>query len=137
MPLAAATPMSGRDDCRPLTQAEGGKLFDVQRYIDFFARPGGVKADPSDVILASIAAPPAPFGWTITSPCVDQVNTPQCPILNHSCVAPANPLFFGDPAVRLSAVVDAAYTSQRSSSCETDYSPAVDGLAQKIIARLR
>ncbi|MGZ3441454.1 MAG: hypothetical protein ACXVDD_18170, partial [Polyangia bacterium] len=136
MPLSPMS-MSGRDDCRPLTMAEGGKLFDVQRYIDFFARPGGVKADPSDVILVSINAPPAPVGVSVTMPCADQVNTPSCPILNHSCVAPANPQFFGDPAVRVSAVVDAAVTTQRTSMCETDFSPAVDGLAQKIIARLR
>ncbi len=137
MPLSGTMALAPRDDCRPLTEAEGGKLFDVQRYLDFFARPGGVKADPSDVILASIAAPPTPVGTTLTRPCADQVNTPVCPILNHSCVASVNQQFFGDPAVRIAAVVDAASTSQRTSLCDLDYSAAVDTLAQKIIARLR
>ena len=76
-PASAAGPF---DDCTPLNQADGGKLYDVQRYIDFFDRPGGVKADPSDVIFASIAAPPSPFGWTITTPCLDQ-KAASCPIL--------------------------------------------------------
>jgi hypothetical protein len=58
-------------DCRPLSEAEGGKLFDLDRYINFFARPGGVKADPSDVILASIAVPPTPLTTTLTMPCAD------------------------------------------------------------------
>ncbi|MCU1282711.1 MAG: hypothetical protein JWM53_6257 [bacterium] len=136
-PLSATAATPGRSDCRPMTPAEGGKLIDVQQYIDFFARPGGVKADPSDVILASIAPPPAPVGVQLTMPCADQVNTPQCPILNHSCVAPTNAIFFGDPAVRLAAVVGAAATSQQTSLCDSNFTPALDDLAQKIIARLR
>lgn len=125
------------DDCQPLQMADGGKLYDLQRYIDFFTQPGGAKPDPSDVILAAIAAPPAPFSWTLTTPCADQQNTAACPILNHSCVAPSDPSFSGDPAVRLAAVVDAGVTSQFSSLCDTDYSAALDGVAQKIIARLK
>jgi hypothetical protein len=121
------------DNCVPLSQAAGGQLYDVERYIDFFARPGGAKADPSDVILASIAAPPSPFGWTDQAGCVGNV---ECPNLNASCSGSANG-FFGDPAVRLAAVVGAGYTTQQDSVCATDDSSAVDGLAQKIIARLR
>jgi hypothetical protein len=138
MPLPAETASNGPvPNCRPLAQADGGKLIDVQKYIDFFTQPVGVKADPSDVILMSIAAPPTPFAWSIVMPCADQVNTSQCPILSHSCIAATDSRFFGDPGVRLAAVVGAAYTSQQSSMCDTDYSPAIAGLAQKIIARLR
>jgi hypothetical protein len=136
-PLVPTSTMGPLANCRPLSQADGGKLIDVQKYIDYFARPGGVKTDPSDVILASIAAPPTPFGWQITSPCADQVNTPDCPILSHSCRAANSNSLFGDPAVRLAAVVGAAYTSSQFSMCETDDTPALDDLAQKIIARLR
>jgi hypothetical protein len=136
--LLSSTMSSGPfDNCRPLTQAEGGKLIDVQKYIDFFVGPGGVKADPSDVILASIAAPPSPVGTTLAMPCPAQSSVAQCLNLNHSCVAANNPFFFGDPGVRMAAVVGAAYTSQQTSLCETDYTPALVGLAQKIIARLR
>ena len=70
-------------------------------------------------------------------PCADAVNTPQCPILDHSRFASANPNFFGDPAVRLATVGGAAYTSQQSSLCDSSYAPPLDDLAQKIIARLR
>ena len=52
-------------------------------------------------------------------------------------IAPIGAQFFGDPALRLSTVVNAAYTSSTLSLCETDYTPAVDDLAQKIIARLK
>ena len=135
-PLSGAS-MTTTDGCAPLDQANGGKLFDVQRYIDFFDRPGGVKADPSDVILASIAAPPSPLGVQVTMPCADQVNTPSCPMLNYSCVAPTNAQIFGDPAVRLRAVVDAAQTSLPFSMCETDYSPEMDAIANAITARLK
>ena len=124
-------------ECAPLNRADGGKLFDVQRYIDFFDRPGGVKADPSDVILASISAPPTPVGVTVTMPCADQVNTPSCPILNHSCVLATNPQFFGDPALRLRTVVDAAQTALPFSLCEGDFSGEMDAVARAITARLR
>ena len=136
-PLDASAAMGPFSNCRPLAQADGGQLFDVQRYIDFFTRPGGVKADPSDVILASIAAPPAPFGWMLTAPCQGQPNTASCAVLNHSCISPTNPGFFGDPAVRLTTVVSSALTSATWSMCDTDYSAAVADVAQKIIARLK
>jgi len=136
-PLSMTTASGPFDDCRPMKPEEGGKLFDVQRYIDFFTKPNGVKPDPSDVILAAIAAPPMPVGVTVTMPCAQQTNQPSCPILNHSCVAATNNNFFGDPGVRMAAVVNAALTPQLTSECETDYSDAMAGLAQKIIARLK
>jgi hypothetical protein len=126
-------------NCRPWTVAEGSKLIDVQKYVDFFTRPasmGGVKADPTDVILMAIAAPATPFATIVTSPCADQVNTASCPILAHSCTSTSNAQLFGDPAVRLSAVVNAAPTSQIASACADDYSTELAALAQKIIARL-
>ena len=122
------------DDCVPLTQAAGSQLYDVERYIDFFARPGGVKANPSDVILAAIASPPSPFAWTDPSTCA--VASP-CPNLVASCASAANPAFFGDPTVRLSAVVNAGLTARLDSICDPDYSGALDGLARQIMARLR
>ena len=136
-PLQASTANGPFTDCQPLSTADGGKLFDVQRYIDFFARPGGVKADPSDVILGAIAAPGLPIGWSITTPCADQVNTPSCPILNHSCTQVNNLQWNGDPALRISTVVNAAYTSSVTSVCEVHYAPGLADLAQKIIARLK
>ncbi len=48
-----------------------GKLYDVQRYIDFFNLPalkGGVKANPIDVVLVAIDAPSAPFEVVLSNP---------------------------------------------------------------------
>ena len=141
-PATAVQPVDSQGPltmCRPLTMAEGGKLIDTQKYADFFrlgASLGGVKADPSDVIVAAIAAPAAPLSTSVTSPCLDSPTTASCAILNHSCVAPGNAQLFADPAVRLSAVVRAAATSQLSSACDASYATALDGIAQKIAARL-
>jgi hypothetical protein len=52
-------------------------------------------------------------------------------------MAPTDPEFFGDPTVRLSAVVDAALTSQRTSICDVDFSDGMASLAQSIVARLK
>jgi hypothetical protein len=130
---------SGLTGCSSQVMANGGKLFDVQRYIDFFTKPaaqGGVKVNPDDVILVAIAAAPDPVGVTITSPCADQVNTPNCPILNHSCVAATNSMFFGDPAVRLSSVVSSAKHHNLTSICDTDYTAAIQALGDLIISQI-
>jgi hypothetical protein len=123
-------------DCRPLTMAEGGKLIDVQKYIDFFTTGGGVKADPRDVILAAIAAPPAPVATRLTTASCG-ANVTQCAYLDQSCVSATDPQLFGDPAVRLSAVVNAAPNSQLTSMCDGDDRPPLQTLAQMIAARLR
>ena len=62
-------------DCVPV---DGGPLYDVSRYIGLF-RPGGVKATADNLILAAIAAPPSPFGVTLTMPCATQATTAACP----------------------------------------------------------
>ncbi|HEY2747498.1 MAG TPA: hypothetical protein VGL86_22900 [Polyangia bacterium] len=137
MPLDVSVAAGPLDDCTPLDQADGGKLIDVGKYIDYFTRPGGVKPDPSDVILAAFIPPPAPVGWEITTPCTGDPQAASCPVPTHSCIAANNPAFFGNPTVRLSAVVDAALTSQRTSICDTNFSPGMASLAQSIIARLK
>jgi hypothetical protein len=138
-PLSDAQADAQLTNCRPLPMANGGKLYDVQRYIDFFTKPadqGGVKANPADVILAAISAPAEPFSFHMTMPCFDQVNTPSCAALRPSCIAATDPAFIGNPAVRLSAVVNAARNRQLDSVCDTDYSPAFDSLAHHILSRL-
>ncbi|MGZ3439222.1 MAG: hypothetical protein ACXVDD_06890, partial [Polyangia bacterium] len=134
-------PMSttGLTGCTSQLMANGGKLFDVQRYIDFFNKPaaqGGVKVNPDDVILVTISAPADPVGVSITMPCADQVNTPSCPILNHSCVAAANAQFFGDPAVRVRTVVSAAKHNNLTSICDTDYTSAINALGDLIVSAI-
>ncbi|MCU1279245.1 MAG: hypothetical protein JWM53_2791 [bacterium] len=132
----AQGPLAG---CRPLTTAEGGALIDAQKYVDYYRLPaamGGVKVDPTDVILGAIAAPATPFSTAITMPCADQVNTASCAILSHSCTQAGSTTIFGDPAVRLATVVGAAATSQQSSACDADYTSALQAMADKIVARL-
>jgi hypothetical protein len=108
--------------------------------INFYTKPaaqGGVKVDPNDVILVAITAPKDPVGVTITMPCADQVNTPSCPILNHSCVAASDPThFFGDPAVRLSTVVSSAAHNNLTSICDTDYTAAINALGDLIVSAI-
>ena len=55
--------VSGLTGCQSQTMANGGKLFDIQKYTDFFTKPaaqGGVKVDPNDVILVGITSPADP-----------------------------------------------------------------------------
>jgi hypothetical protein len=131
--------MAGVNGCTSQVMANGGKLFDVQKYIDFFTKPaaqGGVKVDVNDVILVGITAPADPVGVSITMPCADQVNTPSCPILNHSCIAATNMLFFGDPAVRINTVVQSAKHNHLTSICDTDYTSAINALGDLIVSAI-
>jgi hypothetical protein len=131
--------------------AQGDKLVDVSRYVNFFTAPkaqGGVKVDPKDVILVTISAPPAPVQSVVGDPSTIQGFYVQCAmgqpvdgktcavLLQHSCVAPDNNKFFGDPAVRLDTVVTAAQNNQVTSICDTDYTSALQGLGQLIINSL-
>ena len=125
--------VSGLTGCESQTMANGGKLFDVQKYIDFFTKPaaqGGVKVDPNDVILVGITSASDPVGVSITMPCADQVNTASCPILSHSCVQPGNVMWNGDPAVRINTVVKSAKHNNLTSVCDTDYTAAIQALGE-------
>ena len=125
--------------CVSAPASMGGKLTDINKYINFFSGPaasGGVKTDPNDVILVSIVAPPQPVAVDIKMPCPDQPNTPSCSILTHSCVAAANPKFFGDPAVRINQVVTSAKNHNETSICDTDYTAAIDALGNLIISQI-
>jgi hypothetical protein len=125
------------NNCAP---APGGLLFDVQRYATLFNATranGGIKDSPADVLLVSIIAPSAPVAVDITQPCADQVNTPSCPILRHSCVAATNAQFFADPAVRIHALMSSSLGSVEGSICDTDYTSTVDAMADAMAARMR
>jgi hypothetical protein len=132
-------------DCHGATGAEGGQLFEVSRYVDFFTKPssqGGVKADPSMVILAAIIAAPTVVESLQIDPrvageqqCAGPVDGKTCAVvLQHSCMAPQNPQFFGDPAVRINDVVSAAPNHQITSICDTNYQGALQSLGNMIIA---
>ncbi|MDB4969468.1 MAG: hypothetical protein JWN44_5157 [Myxococcales bacterium] len=125
--------IAGLTDCRSQQMADGGKLFDVARYIDFFTRPaarGGVKTNPDDVTLVAVAAPADSLAVSITSPCAADASAAACPTLDRSCVATSDPMFFGDPAVRLHEVIHAAKNHGYTSVCDADDTAAFAGLTQ-------
>jgi hypothetical protein len=135
--------------CSSLPPENGGKLIDVQKYVNYFTKPaaqGGVKVNPQDVVLAGITAPssmgaesllanpnPQPPGPYVV--CPGPVDGKTCAVvLQHSCISPQNTQFFGDPAVRINQVIGAAANQQLTSVCDTSYQPALQGLGQKIVS---
>ncbi|MCU1276465.1 MAG: hypothetical protein JWM53_11 [bacterium] len=129
--------VSGLTGCSSRSEADGGKLTDVQRYIDFLTRPaaqGGVKVDPDNVIAALVAAPRDPVNVTVVSPCPDASGVASCPVLNHSCLAVNDATLFGDPAVRLGGVVSWVRHNNVSSICDGDDTAAIDSLGDLIVS---
>ena len=97
--------ISGMTGCSSYDLSNGGKLFDVQRYIDFFTKPaaqGGVKINPDDVILVAITAPADPVG-RVRSRCPAPTRSTRRRARSSTTRASraANTKFFGDPAVRV------------------------------------
>jgi hypothetical protein len=128
-------------DARPATADVGGKLVDVQTYIDFFTRSrregGATAGGADDVILARFSAPEAPFQTIVGRENINGIH-PACPVeggagckplVQRSC---AEHGLFGDPAVRLNAVVHALPSRVESSICAADYTPALADIAQRI-----
>ncbi len=135
------TPQASFSSCVPATAAQGGKLSEVSKYINFFTQPkakGGVKENPRDVVLAAIMAKPDNFGTgTSTGAQICGPGVTTCTTLNHSCIAPTDMLFFGDPGVRMNAVVSKAQNNTIASICDTDYKVALQGIGSKIVAALQ
>ncbi len=139
--------------CAPAPNPSQGPAleFDVSRYVDYLTKASttSVKPDPEhQVILVGIDAlydesagllveldnPPAVSSQSYT-PCatLDENGQPACdPFLQHSCQNAEHPEFFGDPAVRLNSVIQAAATNVLASICDSDYSTALKTVADKI-----
>jgi len=131
---------------RPATAAAGGKLIEVQKYIDFFTRPkskGGAKNNPQDVALVAIDAPADRVRSILANPntalgytqCQPPISEMCQPVLDRSCTV-GN--FFGDPAVRLNAVINAIASDRRqlTSICDTSYQMALEGLGKLIVSNI-
>lgn len=145
MPNGPAGPFT---DCHGATAEEGGKLFDPQRYIDFFTKPraqAGIKDDPGMVVLGAISPPASPVESLNASPspmppgpyqsCSGPVDGMTCAtVVQHSCFAPMNSQFFGDPAVRLRQVVDSSRYPLEWSLCDLPYQTPLDSLGSAIIS---
>ena len=139
--------------CVPAPNLGGGgpgKLYDVSRYVDFFTKPasqGGVKANPKDVILTGIMPPSEPYQVILSNPgtpgnqpyvqcgqLAEASNPPCVPVVQHSCQNPAKPQFFGDPAVRIAAVIKSAANHQITSVCDDSYAGALGQIGNLIVA---
>ncbi len=142
-PYASSAPLT-MCQAAPNTAADMvGQEYDVSRYINYFSQPksaGGIKANPLDVILVGIDGPPTPVQIVTVDPTTGQgkapnpafvacspVNGTTCQVrLQHSCQNNFDPAFFGDPAVRLNTVINAAPLHQVSSICGSDLSSEPD-----------
>lgn len=130
-------------DCAPRPTSAGGKLFDVGRYLRLFAADrahGGVKDDPNDVVVVSLAAPPSPFAVELSQPGVAGCpagSALPCATLEPSCVNASDSSILGDPAVRIHAVVSALGNSVESSICDGDYGQAIDAAMGLMGERMR
>jgi hypothetical protein len=135
---------------RPATAAEGARLQEVQKYIDFFKKPkaqGGVKPNPEDVILVGITGPTTPVSTIIANPgstgpyqtCsapASGFNNSCAPVLQRSCTTGQ---FFGDPAVRINYVIENSVPASRrqtTSVCNDSYQSALEGLGALIISNI-
>jgi len=131
--------------------------YDVSRYVDLFNTPGVVKGDPTnDIILVAIDPPVTPFSTILATvntgvgkapspsyvPC-DAIG-PSCVVaLQHSCQNTAQPAFFGDPPVRLEAVLQSQHLHESANICgqdptqPPDYSTALQQVASLISSSLK
>ena len=139
-------------NCQAATSPPGLE-YPVSRYIDLFTKPaaeGGLKTNAADVILVGIDAPadpvqiilsnPAILGGEPYFPCglINEGSTPPCvPVLQHSCQNPKQPVFFGDPAVRLNTVINAAPIHKIASICDSDYSGALADIGNLVVSSLK
>ncbi len=125
--------------------------YDISRYTTLFNKSraqGGIKLSPEDVILFGIDAPEkdfqviqadaksgggvAPKPSYIECPTVDGAG---CMVrLQHSCQNHVAPAFFGDPPVRLNAVIRSVKKSAITNICgdDLDKSPQYDQALKKL-----
>lgn len=133
------TSSSGLTGCTSRAMANGGKLLDLARYVDFFTRPaaqGGIKVVPANAILVGVTGPPDPFGVTVTSPCSADASVSSCPQVDPSCVSPTDARASGDPAVRLAAVINAASGHEQLSVCATNDDAIGGTIAGLLLSRM-
>jgi hypothetical protein len=106
---------------------EQGQLITDASFEAFLV---GLKhGDRSKLLVASIVAPPTPFAvsTTLSRSSPPDSSDPTAPGLVPSCVA-ANDVDYGDPAVRVTDVVD-SFGGVTYDICADDYSPAMSQIA--------
>jgi hypothetical protein len=157
--VAAMSSLGRPLTCQPLPNANpstSAREYDVSRYVNYFTatkQAGGVKDHPQeDVILFALDAPTTPFtianaianGDGTQSDCDPATNSQCGVVLKHSCVNQAQPGFFGDPPVRIHAVVDAVAQAGHAAEAPIcgddltqppDYTKALQTIGQLITTR--
>jgi hypothetical protein len=108
-----------------------GHLLTVASFVDFLK---SLKADPRDVFLAAVVAPPAPY--VVVPQQNPAANYEVDPVIQHSCTAttsdPSQPEY-GDPAVRITQAVSAFGTNGITQNvCDPDFNAAMVSLATAI-----
>ena len=151
---------NGALSCEPAPNASASMIggeYDISRYIDLFTTPGKLKANPAtDVILVAIDAPTSPFETILAtvgtgngkSPSPSYVTCPtvgmNCIVaLQHSCQNSVQTAFFGDPPLRLDAVIKSQKLNTSSNICgddasmTPDYSSSLAKVAGLIVSALK
>ena len=109
---------------------ENGPLIKVA---DVVTKLKGLKADPSKVLVAAIAAPPMPYVVEFSAP---QVPDPhEWPDVKHSCLGGGTGpnMIYGDPAIRINQWVQAFGTKGVFENiCANSLSPALNLIGQEV-----
>jgi hypothetical protein len=124
-------------NCVGATAEQGGKLTDVQKYIDFFTRRAFMLTAITGESLMGIRTSEINTKALPGTPCTTPVNGVDCIAwLEDSCRSPQNSYFSGKPAVRVNQVVRAmpAGHSLVTSVCDTSYQAVLEALGQRIVA---
>jgi hypothetical protein len=124
--------------CSPATPSDGGKLTDLAIYDALFTAPrsaGGIKDDPADLVVAGLYAPPTPFYTIASDDSAGCGGASSCTILGHSCSSASDASLFGDPAVRLDAIVGVTGGLWHS-ICDGSYDAFASDLQNRIGAAL-
>jgi hypothetical protein len=103
--------------------AEDGVLNRVSEYATLFQ---GLKADPTQVFLTAIAAPPSPYAVTFGPASLPDEPGGLWPSVQHSCMAASGE--YGDPAVRISQLTAAFGANGSFSNICDDFAPALTGI---------
>jgi hypothetical protein len=120
------TPAGPTDLSGTCVSAEDGVLYKVA---DVVTKLRQLKADPSKILVAAIAAPVMPYVVKLTAPTND--DTAMWPFVEHSCVA--NDGTYGDPAIRVKQWVDAfGANGVFQEICTDSFKPALQVIATKL-----
>jgi hypothetical protein len=120
------TPAGPVDLSGTCVAAEDGVLL---RIADVVTKLKALKADPSKIVVAALAAPDTPYVVALAPP--TNADTSQWPSVQHSCSA--NDGTYGDPAVRIKQWVNAfGPNGVFEEICTDSFVPALQNIASHI-----